>query len=151
MSVSNPLFQWFDPIVPLLPKISFLLFQGQFLLEKLVFLGKIDLLFNRAVQELKKPKIAELMPLLSEPFEKAGYIEFHLDKPKMGRDIYVGFSCLDSKSEREDNESRKTLKNLVKTALLDTNWRLMSDVYLTGSAVLMVESGRMNAKKIYLI
>ena len=80
-----------------------------------------------AVKELKKPKIAELIPLLSEPLKKAGYIEFHLDKPEMGRDVYVGFSCLDSKSERDDNESRKTLKKLVDSTLEETNWRLMSD------------------------
>ena len=40
-----------------------------------------------AVKEIKKPKIAELIPLLSEPLEKEGYIEFHLDKPEMGRDV----------------------------------------------------------------
>ena len=80
-----------------------------------------------AVKDMKKPKIAELIPLLSEPLEKAGYIEFHLDKPEMGRDVYVGFSCLDSKSDRGDYDSRKTLKKLVETALVDTNWRLMSD------------------------
>lgn len=80
-----------------------------------------------AVKEMKKPKIAELIPLLSEPLEKAGYIEFHLDKPDMGRDVYVGFSCLDSQSDRNDYDSRKTLKKLVESALSDTNWRLMSD------------------------
>lgn len=80
-----------------------------------------------AVKEMKKPKIAELIPLLSEPLEKAGYIEFSLDKPEMGRDVYVGFSCLDSKSERGDYDSRKALKKLVDNTLTDTNWRLMSD------------------------
>jgi len=80
-----------------------------------------------AVKDMKKPKIAELIPLLSEPLDKAGYIEFHLDKPEMGRDIYVGFSCLDSKSDRNDYDSRKALKKLVDNALEDTNWRLMSD------------------------
>jgi hypothetical protein len=80
-----------------------------------------------AVKEMKKLKIAELIPLLSEPLEKAGYIEFNLDKPEMGRDVYVGFSCLDSKSDREDYDSRKTLKKLVDKTLESTNWRLMSD------------------------
>lgn len=80
-----------------------------------------------AVKDMKKPKIAELTPLLSEPLKKAGYVEFHLDKPEMGRDVYIGFSCLDSKSDREDYDSRKTLKKLVDSALEDTNWRLMSD------------------------
>lgn len=80
-----------------------------------------------AVKEVKKPKIAELIPLLSESLEKAGYTEFHLDKPEMGRNVYVGFSCLDNKPKRDDNDSRKTLKKLVDIALGDTNWRLMSD------------------------
>ena len=79
-----------------------------------------------AVKEMKKPKIAELAPLLAPVLEKAGYIEFHLDKPEMGRDVYVGFSCLDSKSDREDSNSRKILNKLVDNTLSDTNWRLMS-------------------------
>lgn len=45
----------------------------------------------------------------------------------MGREVYVGFSCLDSKSERNNYDSRKTLKKLVDSALEDTNWGLMSD------------------------
>ncbi len=80
-----------------------------------------------AVKEMKKPKIAELSTLLSPALKKAGYIEFSLDKPEIGKDVFVGFSCLDSKSGRSDNESRKTLKKLVDTTLEETNWRLMSD------------------------
>ncbi len=80
-----------------------------------------------AVKEMKKPKIAELSELLTSALKKAGYIEFSLDKPEMGKDVYVGFSCLDSKSGRGDNESRKALKKLVDTVLEETNWRLMSD------------------------
>lgn len=80
-----------------------------------------------AIKEIKKPKIAELIPLLSPSLEKAGYIELHLDQPEMGKDVFLGFSCLDSKSERDDYDSRRTLKKLVDAALKDTNWRLMSD------------------------
>ncbi|MDQ3123777.1 MAG: hypothetical protein M3Q14_03795 [bacterium] len=80
-----------------------------------------------AVAELKKPKIAELIPLLASALEKSGYIEFSLDKPEMGKDVFIGFSCLDNKSDREDYDSRKTLKRLVDKTLADTNWRLMSD------------------------
>lgn len=67
------------------------------------------------------------IPLLSSSLEKTGYIELHLDKPEMGKDAYIGFSCLDSKSDRGDYDSRKTLKKLVDEALEETNWRLMSD------------------------
>jgi hypothetical protein len=80
-----------------------------------------------AVKEMKKPKIAELIPLLSPLLEKSGYIEFHLDKPEMGKDVFIGFSCLDSKSDRNDHESRKILKKHVDKALVNTNWRLMSE------------------------
>ncbi len=56
----------------------------------------------------------------------------------MGRDVFIGFSCLDSKVDRGDYDSRKALKKLVDKALVDTNWRLATDGisyrlgYLTG-------------------
>lgn len=80
-----------------------------------------------AVAAIKKPKIAELIPLLQPVLEKAGYIEFSLDRPEMGKDVFVGFNCLDTKSDRNDYDSTKTLEKLVKKTLADTNWRLMSD------------------------
>lgn len=80
-----------------------------------------------AVNELKKPKIAELSAILKPALEKAGYTEFGLDKPEISKDVFVGFSCLDGKSERGDYDSEKTLRKIVKEALADTNWRLMSD------------------------
>lgn len=85
-----------------------------------------------------KPKIAELTPILQSRLEKAGYVEFSLDKPEVGKIVYIGFSCLDSKSDRRDYESRKTLQTTVRKAFSDTNWRLASDGiayrlgYLTG-------------------
>lgn len=80
-----------------------------------------------AVAELKKPKIAELVPLLAPALEKAGYIEFTLDKPEIGKDVFIGFSCLDSKGQRSDYDSQKDLQKVIKSTLLTTNWRLMSD------------------------
>lgn len=116
-----------------------------------------------AIKEIKKPKIAELTPLLSEALEKAGYIEFHLDKPEVGKNVFIDFSCLDSKSDREDYSSRKTLKKLVDETLIDTNWRLMSDGisyrlgYLNGRLrayereedlkELVIKSGRLKLKR----
>ena len=80
-----------------------------------------------AMKEMKKPKIAELNTILAPALEKAGYIEFSLDKPEMGKDVFVGFNCLDGKSNRDDRDSEKTLKKTVEKALQDTNWRLMSN------------------------
>jgi len=80
-----------------------------------------------AIKELKKPKIAELSILLVPVLEREGFIEFTLDKPEMGKDVVIGFSCLDNKSERGDYESEKTLRKAVEKASAVTNWRLMSD------------------------
>lgn len=80
-----------------------------------------------AMKEMKKPKIAELTTVLAPALEKAGYIDFSLDKPEIGKDVFVGFNCLDGKSERSDRDSEKVLKKTVEKALQDTNWRLMSD------------------------
>lgn len=91
-----------------------------------------------AIAELKKPKIAELTSLLQPKLEKAGYTEFSLDKPEIGKIAYVSFSCLDGKSDREDYDSQKTLQATIRKALSNTNWRLTSDGisyrlgYLTG-------------------
>ena len=117
-----------------------------------------------AVAEINKPKIVELIHLLTPALEQAGYIEFNLDKPELGKDVYIGFSCLDSKSEREDYDSRKTLQKAVRKALEDTNWRLMSDGisyrlgYLSGRLrayeqeedlkKLVLKEGRIKPKKV---
>lgn len=80
-----------------------------------------------AMKEMKKPKIAELTLLLQPMLEKAGYTDFNLDKPEIGKDVLVGFNCLDTKSDRNDYDSIKTLEKLIKKTLGDTNWRLMTD------------------------
>ena len=80
-----------------------------------------------AVEELKKPKLAELNTLLSPSLEKVGYIDFGFDKPEIGKDFIVSFNCLDNKPERSDYDSQKTLKKTIEKALTDTNWRLMSE------------------------
>lgn len=80
-----------------------------------------------AIEKMKMPKIAELTGILAPALEKAGYIEFSLDKPEMGKDVLVGFSCLDNKSDRGDYDSEKILKKTIEKALAETNWRLMSD------------------------
>lgn len=80
-----------------------------------------------AIADLKKPKIAELTGLLVPLLEKAGFVELNLDRPEMGKYASVSFSCLDSKADREDAVSRKTLQKAVKGALEPTNWRLTSE------------------------
>lgn len=80
-----------------------------------------------AIKEMKKPKIAELSTILAEPLGKVGFIEFSLDKPEIGKDVIIEFSCLDGMNDRNDYDSEKTLKKTIEKSLSDTNWRLMSD------------------------
>jgi len=91
-----------------------------------------------AIKKLKKPKIAELTGILSPALKKAKYTELSFDKPEISKDVFVDFSCLDSKPDRNDRDSRKLLAKTIETALEDTNWRLASSGisyrlgYLTG-------------------
>lgn len=80
-----------------------------------------------AVKAMKKPRIAELVSLLQPVLDKDGYVEFSLDKPEIGKDVFVGFSCLDTNSDRSDSDSKKILRKLIKETLEVTNWRLMSE------------------------
>lgn len=80
-----------------------------------------------AIKDMKKLKITELSASLTSALEKDGYVEFRLDKPEMNKDVFIGFNCLDSKSDRSDYDSEKTLKKTIEKTLADTNWRLMSD------------------------
>lgn len=80
-----------------------------------------------AIKEMKKPKIAELSGILSPALAKVGFIEMAFDKPEIGKDVIVGFSCLDNQSSRSDRDSEKELKKAINRLLEDTNWRLMSD------------------------
>lgn len=91
-----------------------------------------------AIKEIKKPKIAELAGILSPALKKAKYTELSFDKPEIGKDVFVEFSCLDSKPDRNDRDSRKALAETVEKALEETSWRLASSGisyrlgYLTG-------------------
>ncbi len=80
-----------------------------------------------AVEDLEKLKVSQVIERLKPLIEKAGYGEVRFAEPEIGRDVFVPFSCLDTKAEREEWDSSKTLKRIVTKALGSTNWRLMSE------------------------
>lgn len=45
----------------------------------------------------------------------------------MGQFVIIDFSTNDTKDDRQEYDSQNTLKKLIKGALEDTNWRLMSE------------------------
>lgn len=79
-----------------------------------------------AVEKLQKLTIVDLEKLLTPLCKKHGYIKLTLNAPDMGKDLIVPFTVHDSKSERRDRASTHELQKLIKKALVDTNWRLMS-------------------------
>ncbi|TXG77775.1 hypothetical protein E6P97_01010 [Patescibacteria group bacterium] len=79
------------------------------------------------VSKLNLLKVVDLIDTLQSPIEAAGFIELRFEKPDIGREFSVEFSCLDKDSSRSDAKSRAALKKAVTSTLADTNWRLMSD------------------------
>ncbi len=80
-----------------------------------------------ALAKIKRLTIAELQKLLSSLIENAGYIKFELGKPEISRDVVIEFNAQDNKPDRAEHASKYDLQKIVKKALGNTNWRLMSD------------------------
>jgi len=78
------------------------------------------------IKQVKKLKIAQLKELLEPIFTEDGYSDFKLGDPQIGREVSLEFSCLDTKHDREEYDSKKTLHKSIEKALEDTNWRVMS-------------------------
>ena len=64
-----------------------------------------------AVETIERLKIAQVSSLLSPAVTKAGYSEFKLGEPQIGREVMVPFGCLDTKPERESYDSRMGLRS----------------------------------------
>jgi hypothetical protein len=78
-------------------------------------------------KKLKKLKIGQLKELLEKTVEKGGFQDLAFAKPEMGQYIIIEFSVNDMQEERNEYESSSKLKKLIKAALVDTTWRLMSE------------------------
>jgi hypothetical protein len=78
-------------------------------------------------RQLKKLTVIQLGKLIEDTIEKEGYKDLKFGKPEMGQYVIIDFSVNEAKEDRKDYDSQNTLKKLIKTALEDTSWRLMSD------------------------
>lgn len=82
--------------------------------------------YQRSLQ-LKKTTIADVEKLLTQSLEKAKYTKLSFDKPEIGQFVIVPFIVQDSDSSRKDRISVSELEKLVKDAVENTNWRLLSN------------------------
>lgn len=78
-------------------------------------------------KKLKKISIVELEKLLNEALEKKQYVKLTLDKPEMGQYVIVPFTVQDADTSRKEYDSKHSLQKIIKKALEETNWRLMSE------------------------
>lgn len=108
-----------------------------------------------AIGNIKKLTISELQKLVGNVVGKAGYSGPEFEKPDLQKDVIVGFGLRDEKPDRSERESEYDLKKILKDALKETNWRLMSDGvsyrlgYLTGR--LKGVEGEENLKKLVVL
>jgi DNA-directed RNA polymerase subunit RPC12/RpoP len=80
-----------------------------------------------AVEAINKIPFGEVQKMLSDAFEKDGYTNLQFKAPEMQKGVVVEFTAVDSKTGRQDYDSRRDLKKIIETILAGTNWRLMSD------------------------
>ena len=85
-----------------------------------------DPVYQKAKQ-LKQVKLNQLKEIVTKAVAKEGYIDLEFGKPDMGKYVIIDFTATDSKDNRKEYDSTNTLKKIIKTALEDTNWRLMSE------------------------
>lgn len=85
-----------------------------------------DPVYQKA-RRLKKLRVNEVKKLLEDELPKNSYVDLDFDKPEMGRFVAVPFVVQDEKTDREEYDSRQSLKKLINKLLEGTNWRLMSD------------------------
>lgn len=80
-----------------------------------------------AVKKIHKLTVIDLEKILTPVVEAAGYIKLQFGNPDMGKDLFLPFSLHDAKQGRSDYDSSHTLQKLIKEAIAETNWRLMTD------------------------
>lgn len=85
-----------------------------------------DPVYERSLQ-LKKTNINDLEKLLADTLKKAKYSKLSFEKPEIGQYVIVPFTVQDNDSSRRDRVSVSKLEKLLKDALEDTNWRLLSN------------------------
>ncbi len=80
------------------------------------------------VAKVRKLKIIEVEQLLMPILAKDGFVKFQMKDPDIAKDVVVPFTVHDGKAGREERESCRGLKQVIKDALVDTNWRLMGEL-----------------------
>lgn len=85
-----------------------------------------DPIYQKAKQ-LKQVKLNQLKEIVTRAVAEEGYVDLEFGRPEMGKYVIVDFTATDSRDDRNEYDSTNILRKLIKAALEDTNWRLMSE------------------------
>jgi hypothetical protein len=91
------------------------------------------------LSKLKKMTISEIEKSINEKFESSNYSHISFDKPENGQFFIIPFALQDNDSKRRKEDSEKQVISLINEALMQTNWRLITNSvsyrlgYITGS------------------
>jgi len=94
------------------------------------------------IKSMNKLTVISLENLLVPLCEKNKYVKFQFGTPDIGKDLILPFTAQDANPERKDMSSSHDLQRVIKIAVEDTNWRLMSDGISYRMGIL---SGRLRA------
>lgn len=82
---------------------------------------------HEKLAQVQKVTIGDLQKKLSELLLKDYYENFSFSPPEVRKDLIVEFTVIDTKSGRSESDSKHQLKMILKLALADTNWKLLSE------------------------
>ena len=80
------------------------------------------------VSKIKRLTIVNLEKLLTDILEKAHYTKLSFSSPEIGQFIFAPFTLQDADTSRRSNISISTLEKLLKTTLVNINWRLTDSI-----------------------
>lgn len=88
-----------------------------------------DTATNQRMQTLKRLRVASLEKHIQEPLEETGMSRIELSQPTNDRGFKVKITMLDTHEEREDQESKKIVQNILTKKLHETNWRIVKSSF----------------------
>lgn len=80
-----------------------------------------------AADQLQKLTIDQLEKMLIAVMAKNGYVKLELAQPEINKYVIIPFTVRDAKPDREHRSSEIDLRQLIRTTLEPTSWRLMND------------------------
>jgi len=81
----------------------------------------------RKARKAKMLKISRLKIILKKSLEDEKFTNLQFGKPETDRYVAVPFTVEDTDDKREEYSSRTVCKKIIRNALINTNWRLMSE------------------------